>query len=395
MEPADGMRAFRAHPAAEMLSDAEIERTFVDPGGIEEFWRREYLRGFVDRGGGKIKFLRGGPGAGKTHLLAHLGLTAARDGFLAARVDAHADRLASIDELYRAVARTVDWDGLFDRCALSLIRNGLGYRDYSLSASEFRSWAESAHGLSAVSLMTDIRHAADHFVKELDICAPLREPVRAAVARRTGTEAADDGALFRWLRGERLTRPERRGIVVPANVDARNARAMLLSLAVLARAASYRGLLILVDRAEVMAHAIRQDGVPYYTRGTREQAYEMWRELIDGSHLSPYMFAVVAGGVDLFENQKNGLQAYQALWHRIQPEIETAQANRFHDIVDLDRMWRQGDDLARLAERWAASAGGVELNGRVVAASAGSYGLDWASPRTAVFKALPAAMGDV
>lgn len=388
----DSLPLFRASPAAEMLADGEVDRTFVDPGGIEAFWVREYLAGFIDQGAGKIKFVRGRSGAGKTHLLRRLKRTAEQAGYLVVSVDAHSSRLAAIDELYRAVAQAVNWNSLLDRCTLGVIRQELGYQDYELPVSRFRAWAENAHDRSQAALMTDIRDITDRFIRNLDIYAAVQQPIRASIVRRTGADAADESVLMRWLQGEKLTRQERKSIGVSTNVDRRNARALLLCLPVLARAASYKGLLILLDHAEVLSGTARTEGIPYYTRGTRDQAYEMIRELIDESYLAPYLFMVIAGSPDLFDNQKTGLPAYPALWNRIQTEIATKQVNRFHDIVDLDRLWKQ-EDLTRLAETWALYATEVELNGQIPDSASTTWGLEWGNARRAVAKAISSQNG--
>lgn len=378
---------FLLKPSAEMLSTAEVLRTFVDPADIEQFWLREYLQGFVDAGAGKVKFVKGRSGAGKTHWLRHFAVTAEREGYLSIHVDAWMQRLASIDELYRAVARAVPWDDLLSGCTLTMIRDHMGYPDFEQPVSQFRTWAETSQSRNPVSLMNDIRQAADRFVRDLDIYSALKEPLRASLVRRTGGELADESILLGWLSGNRLSRQEKKAIFVSANIDRKNARAILLSLAALVRLAGYKGLVILVDNLQVMSHTSRREGIPYYTRTTRDQAYEMIRELIDESHRAPWIFLVFAGDNDLFENQKTGFAAYPALWLRIQSEIMTAQVNRFADILDLDRLWRE-EDLRQLKASWRMRVADVELSGALASVQPDAWGLSWSSVRRMVVTVL-------
>lgn len=382
---------FVKRPAAEMLTRDDVWKTFVDPAGIAGFWVKEYLRGLVAAGAGKVKLVRGRPGAGKTHLLRYFGLRAQDDGYVVCRVDARTARLAAVDDLYRAVGQALDWDDLLDRCASGVIRDGLGFPEFSGSPHDFRAWAEAA-GRSPVSLMADIRAASDHFVRGLDISKSLREPIRSSIVRRMGTDLVEENTLLRWLRGERLNRQERNGINAAASVDRRNAREMLRSLAVLARAAGRSGLLVLIDNAEVLAGTARRDGVQYYTRNSRDQAYEMIRELIDESHLSPHLFIMIFAEADLFDGQKTGLASYPALWHRVQPEIVTSQVNRFADVIDLDTLWRS-EDLGRLRTVWSESFAQVALIEETSDESAAAPELDWSNTRRAVRSALAAANG--
>jgi len=378
---------FLNKPSAEMLSMSDVMETFVDPAGLEEFWMGEYVNGLVEAGAGKVKFVRGRSGSGKTHFLRHLGATVDQAGYLPIRVNALKTRLATIDDLYRAVSAMVPWDDLLAGCTMAMIHEQLGYEEYALPVNQFRMWAETAQGRSSTSLMNEIRQAADQFVRTLDVYPILREPLRASLVKRTGGELADEATLLRWLSGERIGRQERKGILVGKNIDRKNARAMLLSLAVLARIAGLKGLVILVDNLQVLGQTARAEGQPYYTRTTRDQAYEMIRELIDESHHAPWMFLVFAGDAALYEDQKTGFCSYPALWYRIQPEIATAQVNRFADIVDLDVWWTQAE-VSRLSSMWSAHAPFVELSGEVALQQADAWGLAWSGVRRRVASAL-------
>jgi len=394
MNHAQALELFRSRPTAELLSERDIAATFVDPSGIVRFWLQEYLHGFVDAGAGKVKFVKGRTGTGKTHLLRELHLLSTETRYLSVFLSGYVDKLAAIDDLYRAVSKHIDWHAILDKCAVSLIQQQLGYQDYQLPVDQFREWAEQTQGRSQMSLMTDIREASDRFVRDLDVYAAFREPLRASLMRRLGSDRTDELRLIQWLQGERLKKAERRSIGLPTNVDKRNARAMLLSLAALARVAGYQGLVILVDGTEVMAATQRQEGLPYYTRAARDQAYEMIRQLIDESHHAPHLFVVFAGNEALFENQKTGIGAYPALWNRIQPEIVTAQINRFADIADLDKLWC-AEDLQEITEIWREKKDSVELTGEPGAPMRAARSLDWARVRRSVSTALGSMNGGV
>ena len=363
MENLDLKHRFMAQPTAEWLAESQVMDSYVDVGGIEHFWRQWYLQGFVDTGVGKVKFVRGRSGSGKTHFLRHLGLTAKHDEYVVTHIDGGHTRITAIDELYRAIALHIPWEEVIDRCAIAVIRESLGYRDFELPTPEFFRWAGETHGRSSAILASDVRDETDKWIRELDMHLAWVLPIRTLILRRIAGEAGNEEPMYRWLRGQKLSAAERRGIGVPANVDRRNARAMLLSMAVLIHAASYRGLMVLVDNADVMARVVRSDGVPYYTRGNRDQAYEMLRELIDESHQSAYLFLVVAGNPDLYENQKTGFPSYPALAARVQSEITTAQLNRFADLVDLDSLLSQHhEDQTRLLEVWQTIGENVQLD---------------------------------
>lgn len=372
-----------------MLDDSQILETFVDPGSMEEFLRRWYLNGFVDCGAGKVKFVRGRAGSGKTHFLRHLGLLAATDGYLVACIDALANRLSSIEELYRAVASQIPWIDLVDRCALDIIRERLGYQEFRLPVPEFWAWVEENHSQSFSRLKMYIRDETDKWLGDLDLDPTWAAAVRGWVQRRLGGETEVDAAWSQWLCGEKVSARVRWTLGVTTNIDRSCARAMLLSLAVLVKGAGYRGLVILIDNLDVMARKTRVEGVPYYTRTTRDQAFEMFRELIDASYAAFYMFVVAAGAPELFENSKTGFPSYPALWSRIWCEVILKQVDRFTDLIDLDRLWQMDSaDRTRLAQMWrnCPLTNGVQHPPAGTAPS--TWGLEWSIVRRTVAKAV-------
>jgi hypothetical protein len=70
----------------------------------------------------------------------------------------------------------------------------------------------------------------------------------------------------------------------------------------------------------------------------REDAYESVRELIDEIDTLKNIFFVFSFDNRLIDDDILGLKSYQALWMRIQNEVEGSRFNKFSDIVDLDRL---------------------------------------------------------
>ncbi|RIV22919.1 hypothetical protein D2Q93_08825 [Alicyclobacillaceae bacterium I2511] len=396
----DNRAGFYRCPDATLLTDESVRETYVDVGGMEEFWLKWYLRGFVDRGAGKIKFVQARVGAGKTHLLRHFVSTASDEGYATVFVDATAQRMGAIDELYRAVAVQAPWEKILDGCATSIVHNDLGYNDFNGEPADFRRWAETTRGRSGPSLTADLRDATDKWVRAMDIHSNWREPLRTWVLRHITGEATDVAMIRNWFCGERMSVRERKTFGAGTKLDRRNGRAWLLSLVTLLRATGYKGLVLALDNADVWARSTRVEGIPYYTRSARDYTYEMLRELIDESHHAPHLFALIAGDVNLFENQKTGVPSYPALWQRIGSEIALAQVNRFADLLDLDALWRSdGRGGAQVASRWTELCDGIGLRENHFvhedvfshvegAAREDSLGLDWGLARRTVHHVL-------
>jgi hypothetical protein len=333
----------------------------VDVGGLEDFWVRWYLDRFVNRGYGKVKFVVGKPGAGKTHWLKHFSQAAVFKNYLTVAIDARKERLATIDEVYRALASQLLWRDLVEGAALRVIHQQLGYPEFTGRGWEFLKWAESERGLEPSLARRDIREAVDGWLRGLDLDSHFMLVVRGWLNQLLGGDAEAPVDHLGWLTGGKIGAAIRRSMGLIGNISQRNARAILASAAIFIHAVGYGGLVISIDNLEVLTSNARVEGTPYYTRGKREQAYEMMRQLIDEGPRMPFVFFVVAGDAPSLGEAKRGFPSYPALWARIQNEVTTTRVNRFSDWIDLDRLWDQDrEQLSQLAAVW--EKGPVELN---------------------------------
>lgn len=368
-------------PDAAILTDTVIQETFVDPLGLEAFWFQWYLEGFVDQGYGKLKCLIGRPGSGKTHILRHLGLACQHVGYQVAAVDLAQVKVSAIEELYRVVASQMDWELLLGRLLLHIIQIGLGYPEFDGRPREFVTWGETTRQLSPTLLKRDLREAMDRYLLGADWHPEFRLAVRSWMQDQVGDSVGNESAAMLWLRGEKLGASQRKGIGVKSNVTRRNARALMASLSSLTHQAVGKGLIVLIDNLHVITLTTRVDQRPYYTKGTRDQVYEMLRELIDESPFTPYLMTVLAGNSDPLTQAKTGFPSYPALWERLQTEVRSAYINRFSDLIELDALW-DGDDagMAQLARHWREIDGAVMGDGEPTQ----SLGLEWGKPRRTV-----------
>jgi hypothetical protein len=374
--------AFAASPAADGLPNSVVESTFADPAGLEDFWTRWYLDGFVDEGQGKVKLVVGRPGSGKTHFLRHLAGRAGAMGYQTASVDAAEEKLASIDELYRAISRQMPWEALVRGGVQHVLHEQLGYPEFTGPAEAFFGWAESERGLTANLIRRDVREAIDVFLGGMDLEGEFFLAVRSWMNQVVLGQ--DSAAAAQWLMGGKLGATVRKGMGLRSNVTRRNGRALLASLAAWVHHLTQRGIVVLIDNIGVLSLTERVEGRPYYTRAIRDQSYEMIRELIDDSAFSPYLLTVIAGETEQVTNSRTGFPSYPALWARLQSEVSAARPNLFGDLVDLDTLWSEpGEHLARLHDNWR----DVEWTpdeGEVRALEDKTLGLEWGRPRRVV-----------
>jgi hypothetical protein len=307
---------------------------------ISDFWKAHYLDSYIADGGAKVKFLKGGPSSGKTRALRAYLSDAEQSGYKAVYLSAKETWLHDFKEIYLAVFDAVGFEGLIDACARRVTEE-LGYgRD----------------DIPPGTLLAD-------FLMERDSFDPLtkreiRERLRDMLFRNTwidnnfaisaalmtsgalgypALEPAAKDLLLGWYRGSKESRVSalRKLGLSPSRITKYNARHMLRSLIEIIRIAGFRGLAVAVDDLDAIMETSSLQEIRY-TKMRREDTYESIRELIDGLDTFSHFMCCFAFDGSLVDDEAKGFKSYQALWMRIQNEIEGTRLNRFSDMIDLN-----------------------------------------------------------
>lgn len=321
----------------EILQEISVGSEF-----IMDFWKEKYLANYLARGGSKIKFVTGRTGSGKTHFLEILAMEAENMGYISVSLSARKLWIHDFKEIYTAILLQVNLLERLQLCSHEVIRQ-LGYDPEIIP--EDISFADylSSQGLLDPLTKREIRQQLD----KLFLANPLIDNNFAlACAMLTGgilghptLEEANSKLLMLWLEGSReakLSSLRRLGLS-PSKITKYNARHMLRSLVEVCCLAGFKGLVISIDNMEVLVGADSAEAI-HYSRLKREDAYESIRELIDEIDTLKHIMFVFSFDRSLMDDDVRGLKSYQALWMRIQNEIEGKRFNRFADIVDLDRL---------------------------------------------------------
>ena len=312
---------------------------------LTDFWTEKYLREYIPHGGSKIKFVSGRPGSGKTWFLRQMREAALREGYLTVDFSARDVRLDDFKELYAEILKQCDLLHCLKGCADSIVRS-MGYQPEEIPEGMTFMDYLSAHGEADAITRREIRTQ----IKEFFLSDPVLDNNFAlACSMLTGgiighpvLEQANRDLLLAWLEGDRevkLSAVRSLGLS-PSKITRYNARHMLRSLAEVVQLAGYPGIFAAIDDLEVILN--RTDGSEIkYTKIRREDTYESIRQMVDDiDNMNGIMF-VFAFDRALIDDEKYGLKSYQALWMRIQNEVQSPRFNRFADIVDLDRMEAQ------------------------------------------------------
>jgi P-loop Domain of unknown function (DUF2791) len=296
----------------------------MDPHEWLAIVQREYLRDFVAAGGAAVKFVVAGTEQCRSDVVDGLRQAATGAGYQFAHVDAAATRVHLIDKLFHEVARQVEWDTLARAFVAGLVReHGLRVPpDGALSLAAVAALNDHPEPL----LRADLRRAIEN---RLFRDYAMSQEFRLAMIRLcfAQLDPSDDPALreaiVEWLRGElRLVSGVKRALIFQ-KIARHNARQALCSLAHWLTLAGRSGLVLCLDvsrYARGVPVAEREHGL-YYGTSAAMDAYEVLRQLVDGTDDLQSCFIGVLADADFLQDDRRGLRGYQALYMRVWDEV--------------------------------------------------------------------------
>jgi len=314
----------------------------LDASTYLDFVDKEYLAPYVGRGGAAVKLLAVGNDSAAKELAG--GLASIGDGFQHAAVDAATTRIHMIDQVFGAVARQLDWVALagsvvratFDQCGFPP-PPGTGQSDLSIAA------VASYHEVDGAELYRSVRRAVEQTVlKDAGLSHEFRVAMLRLCQERLGrgdVSAAERETVIGWLRGERVPAGELRKLSLHAKVTRQNGRSLLLSSTRWLRMAGHAGLVLQIDLTRLAVTrrppAGLRDGY-YYSKAAALDAYELLRQLIDGTDEFEGLFAAVLLPPELINDEARGLPAYTALRLRVIDEVrDRRRVNPYSTLVRI------------------------------------------------------------
>ena len=307
---------------------------------LSEFWDNNYMCEYIPQGGSRIQFLTGRRGSGKTHFLEYFLSRAGnyKKVFFSARnVWIH-----DFKELYFEVFRQCDMEDCLRRCNENLIRT-MGYPPEEVDRDGRFIDYLAARGNNDPFTKREIRlQLGQMFLQNPLMDNSFAQACGLLAGGQLGHPLLEEQgreALLGWLEGRREVKLKalRSLGLFPARITKHNARHMLRSLVEIIKMAGYDGLVVAVDDLDILVARDSLEEI-HYTKTKREDVYESLRELIDEIDSLRCVFFLFAFDRKLIDDDKYGLKSYQALWFRIQNEIQSDRLNRFSNMIDLDRL---------------------------------------------------------
>ena len=338
-----------------------------------DFWQKEYLQEFIAEGGSKIKFLSGKKGSGKTYALHVLEEMAEQENYHVVSFSARDVSLHDCSLVYAEIIRNTDVFALLKKCSAMIVSS------LSVKASEIPEGRTAVDYLTEQGEMSVVMRGEMHtmlndfFLKNAVMDHAFAQTCALITADNLGLlslEEESKAMLLGWMQAKKEVKVSS---LKPLGVSAVritkfNARHMLRSLSELIRLSGKKGLLVLVDDLDIMLSKEGSETVRY-TKMRRDDTYESIRQLIDDIDTMHNIMFVFAFDREMIDNERTGLKSYQALWMRIQNEIESRRFNCFTDIADLDRLAQQeysDDYLLEMSLNFAAEAEEMGMPAEIV-----------------------------
>lgn len=306
------------------------------------FLGAEYLDSYISSGGAAVKFAVTPDTATAERISLVVRDRAATVGYVTARVDAVDARVHMMDQVFFAVARQIDWDGLAAgrvRAAFAAVAHPVdaGSDDVSVEAvaAQYRVDPGELNRDVNRRLQQDVFH--DYSMVQEFRVAMLR---LCQSQLRTGQVTdAEHTAVLQWLRGELRQISMLRSAMIFRRIGRHNARQLLFSLANWLAANGFAGLFLELDLRRFgfarRPQAAERSGL-YYTKAALLDGYEMLRQLIDNTDELSHCCVLVVAAPEFISDGNRGIDAYQALKLRIYDEVrDRNRDNPYSSLVRL------------------------------------------------------------
>jgi len=294
-----------------------------------------------DSSRGKIRFVSGSWGSGKTHFLRLMREKAFDAGYLVSSVE--------------LTQNSTPFDK-FERVFFDIVRNVTTPEMYEDGDLEYASplgevFRRALFGRKPDSQETIPNDQYQERLGKLMEAEGIDIDFRRVVARYWETFLPEDGdrvaleerraTLLQWFSGEGTIGTFRAPFGILKLVNRENSQLMLSSLSRFARHIGYKGVLILFDEAEASYSTMR--------RSNLRQAHNNLLHLINTIEGTDGLFLVYAATPDFFIDDRHGIRVYGALAQRIGQPDDRRPPRALDRVWNLDAVVPSSDDYLNAA----------------------------------------------
>ena len=303
----------------------------------------EYLSDFIKHGGAAVKFVFPMEDVDKNEFINMLRQSSKEENYLYTFVDAVSTKIHMIDKVFHEIARQVDWDELSYVFVKKLFLEN-GYKLPELHEDFNLQRIAAINGREEKFLRIEIHSWLE---KEIFRDFEMSQEFRIAMIRLclnqldAGAPTAFlSNAIKEWLKGELRLILTLKDALIFQKIARHNARHMLFSLAHWLRLNGKSGLVVTLDISRYLLSTKPRDRDPdsghFYSGPAVLDAYEVLRQFIDGTDEMEGCLIVVIAPMDFLNDDRRGLNRYDALKLRILDEVRDRQ--RENPLASLVRL---------------------------------------------------------
>lgn len=294
------------------------------------FMQREYLDSFVKEGGSAVKFAVPLVETVRPVLADDIGRYAEDRGYLVARVNAEETKVHMVDQLFFKVAGQVPWQHLCRRVIVKLAVQ-LGYKAPPNGDDPLLERIANENQIGSDFVSAELRpKLRQSLEKQVFKQTRLSRDFRVAMTHLCLAELSggEDGAntfrvLTEWLTGRNKAVAAVKPYQIFSLISRANARYLFESTLRWVRYAGRSGMVIILDTARLTLVRNPRDEKLYYSKAALLDAYEVFRQFIDGTDRLDGCFIVVVPDRAFLEEESHdrGFGTYPALKNRVIDEI--------------------------------------------------------------------------
>lgn len=329
----------------------------ISPDDYIDFFQREYLDGFVAKGGACVRFCILNDDQ-SSNFPRHICDYGDSHRYQVVAIDASSTKLQMIEQIFFSIARQIDWQGLANQSA----RKAAAAAGYPVpNESEDLSVATLAfyYAMDEKELKRDVNQQLQQMI--FGDFAMVQE-FRIAMLRlcqyelRTGQVSdAERDSIYAWLTGSLRQMSVLKSARIFRKIARHNGRQMLFSLSHWLVKGGYSGLIVQLDiRQFTKTHgkAGEEFSGIFYTRSAVIDAYESLRQLIDNTDEFSNLAVIVVCTPEFLTDTARGVSSYQALKLRIFDEVRDKRLDNPYSA--LVRIGTLNDPMNQISERYKA-----------------------------------------
>lgn len=257
----------------------------------------------VGNGEGRVGFLKGAYGSGKTFMLKYVTEIALAQNYVVASVPIHSG--FGFSKL----------DGIYENMMNNLMVKANGEKSTSFEAI-FENWLKTLR--KSYEMPTATRHIYEMINALAEYNGSFANVLMVYIRAKINHDYELSSIAASWIKGDKnLPYQLKRQLNVKGSIDRENALDIFKGFVKLVSLMGYKGLIINFDEAELMMQQ-RQD--------IRLKAYSNLRQIMDMAGMGdlPHSGFLFAGTEEFFEDEEKGVKSYGALYQRIGDLIQSA-----------------------------------------------------------------------